>query len=173
MTLRFIGWKHYAYPRDPWRWFRILDYDVEDPAADSARILESLLLDPDYPDTLMGPEPSPWIHMAASKQRDAVRGPYLVSKLTPDSYERVSPEVAQGILDESLGREIPPATAEEVGVARVFSETIRGENELLRLRDDPSAWHGLAFLKIVSDFEELVVLDRRNKRLRVVAAGHD
>ena len=123
----------------------ILGYETGDRRADAEEILRSLLNDADDPDMFLGPEPFPSILFTESTEKELVRGSYLESKPTAHSSERGSSKAARTVINDSLERDVPPATAKQVGAAVIKSESVPEENEIFRLQDDPSvgAWHRL------------------------------
>ena len=167
-----------TFPSETYRWICTFEYYLTDATCSSETILTALLQDEHYAHAFMSPfrtgsgvitylVPDGNVPVGDHK----VRGPYLLDRLTPDSFDEINAEGAWEQIDEFLGGGRPPNSRSDLDLNTLVGNAFDTADELFRLREDVKAQHDVAW--VISDWSELVVMDRSAKKVLNLAFGSD
>ena len=149
-------------PSEPWRGFNTWKFRVKG-SAETPSILQALLHDDSYAYTFAGPYPPP--------QKPDVRGPYVLNRLSPQSFEPISRSNLWGEVDEFLREWSRPASRSEIGLDELIAKSIDEADELLHLKHDDSYLFETSW--IVQDFHEFIAIGRGAGSVLVVTTSAD
>ena len=154
-----------SFPHFPWRRIDTWRYSIVDPAATDRDILRAMLADDHYAYSFMAPYPDQY------SSRRNLRGPFLLDKLTPDSFSPITAEMAWRQLDDFLRDWDPPASRADLELDHLVGGTIDSADSLLQLQEDTSIRHEFSW--IIGDWGEFVAVDRAAGLVLDIARGFD
>jgi hypothetical protein len=132
-------------------------------SVDDRELLGSLLATEQFRDSYLG---------AGVEPAGVVHGPYRRDRLSPDSYNRASPDLIVDLVTAWVNNcgAVPPTLWEAVDRA-VFAP-VREAHDLFLLRQlDPSAIADYGFIH--TEFHEIVTVDRDEHLLRLIVVADD
>jgi len=106
----------------------VWEFSLEKPDSDGSVILRSILDNQHYPYSFIAPYPNP----TAEIDGPLVRGPFLLDRLTPDSFESITAGEAWNAIDVFLREWDPPATREELDIDALVGDVIDTADEIFR-----------------------------------------
>ena len=155
---RFINFADSTY-----RWIETKHFSFSPADSTDSAVLAALVVHPRYRDTYLSPDS----HSVDSK---TIHGPYLVDRISADSFTLLDPQQAQATLEEFCGLDgyLPPPNIREQ-IAHDISASFRSSSSIYRLVDVPDASHECT--GILWEFRELVVIsaERSQVSLHVMA----
>jgi hypothetical protein len=153
-------------PKESWRGILIWKFHIVPDlvSTDSPSILRSLLSHNAYPATFMHPYPD-------FPKPDA-RGPYILSRLSVDSFLPIAREVVwTQVIDPFLQGSRHPVSLAELGIDALVRTCIDDADELFQLQGDDADHVEMA--RILAVYREVISINRRDNSVLVLVTSED
>lgn len=152
-----------GFPGASWRAFSIYRYRVVMGLNDSWSILDSLLHDDTYVNTFTSPFPE--------YPKPNARGPFILSRLSVDSFVPVSSEMIWELVDHFLEDVDPPAVRSDLELDALLGATLDDATELFHLQGTEEDRTDLA--NLLSDFNDFIAIGPDRSSVLVLTSHED